>query len=71
MSLKPTKKTDKELFALIEDNIYQKKHVFLVHSRLRLKERHISELDVLSILLGKKGYGRKRNKKKDSFENHP
>ncbi len=69
MSLKPIKKTDKELFALIEDKIGQKKYVFLAHSRIRLKERHISELDVLYILLGKKGYGRKRNKKKDSFEN--
>ena len=54
---------------MIKDKIDQKKYVFLTHSRIRLKERHISELDVLYILSGKKGYGRKRNKKKDSFEN--
>ncbi len=69
MSLKPIKKTDRELFALIQEKIRQTKYIFLAHSRTRLQERQISELDVLYILLGKKGYGRKRNKQKDSFEN--
>ncbi len=33
-----------------------------------MKERNILEIDVLYLLSGKKGYGRKRNKKKDVYE---
>ncbi|HDV5785689.1 TPA: DUF4258 domain-containing protein [Legionella pneumophila] len=68
MSLKPIKKTDKELFVLIESKINQGKYIFLKHAKQRIKERNVSDLDVISLLLGKKGYERKRNKKKDLYE---
>lgn len=70
MSFKPIKKTDKDLFTLIESKIAQKKYIFLKHSQQRMLERNIVELDILNILSGKKGYGRKRNKKKDTYEQH-
>jgi hypothetical protein len=70
VSNKPIKKTDKELFTLIEEKITQKKYIFLSHSNQRIRERNISELDVIYLLSGKKGYGRKRNKKKDTYEPH-
>ena len=66
--LKPIKKSDHALFSLIEERIIQGQYVFLQHSSQRLNERNVSELDVIYILSGKKGYGRKRNKKKDSYE---
>lgn len=68
MSLKPNKKDDKELFALIEKKISEGKYIFLSHSKQRMRERNVSELDVIYLLTGKKGYGRKRNKKKDMYE---
>lgn len=68
MSIKPQKKTDKELFALIEEKIEQKKYVFISHCRQRIRERKVSDLDVINLLLGKKGYGRRRNKMKDVYE---
>lgn len=68
VSIKPIKKTDKELFALIEEKINQRKYIFMSHSEQRMRERHISQLDVIYLLAGKKGYGRKRNKKKDAYE---
>lgn len=70
MLLKPIKKTDKDLFSLIENKIAQKKYIFLKHSQQRMLERNILDMDVLNILSGKKGYGRKRNKKKDTYEQH-
>lgn len=70
MLSKPIKKTDSELYSLIEEKILQKKYIFLSHAQLRIKERGISELDVIYLLSGKKGYGRKRNKKKDIYEPH-
>lgn len=68
MFLKPIKKTDKELFSLIELKIAHRKYIFLKHSRQRMIERSILELEVLNILSGKKGHERHRNKKKDSYE---
>ena len=70
MPKKPIKKTDKELFGLIETKIRRGEYVFLKHAKQRLKERNISDIDVVKLLLGTKGYQRKRNKKKDAFE-HP
>lgn len=67
MTKKPIKKTDKELYALINKKIELGEYVFLKHSKIRLKERNVLELDVLNILQGKKGYNRKRNKRKDSY----
>jgi len=68
MSEKPLKKTDKVLFALIEQKIKEKNYLFLNHAKQRQHERKISDLDVLNILEGKSGYERSRNKMKDSYE---
>jgi hypothetical protein len=71
VSKKPIKKSDTELYALIEEKIEYKKYIFLSHANQRIRERKVSELDVIYLLAGKKGYGRKRNKKKDTYELHP
>ncbi|MCW8409784.1 DUF4258 domain-containing protein [Legionella sp. PATHC035] len=65
---KPLKKADKELFILIERKIKEKNYLFTTHAKKRGQERNISDLDVLNILEGKPGYERKRNKKKDSYD---
>ena len=68
-AIQTNKKTDKELFSLIEKKIKQGNYVFLPHAKKRLSERNISELDVIRLLSGEKNYGRKRNKQKDAYEN--
>jgi len=70
MDVQPQKKTDKELFSLIELKIKANKYIFLPHAKQRQQERKISDLDVLNILEGKSGYFRSRNKKKDTYEAH-
>lgn len=54
MSLKPNKKTDKELFKLMEEKIAQGKYVFLKHAKQRIRERNVSELEVIHLLSGKR-----------------
>lgn len=66
--IKPEKKSDYELFALIELSIKEANYVFLYHAKNRLRERLISDIIVLNILEGKSGFFRKRNKYKDKFE---
>jgi hypothetical protein len=44
VSKKPIKKTDKELFLIIEEKIKQGNYVFLPHAKQRLKERNITLL---------------------------
>lgn len=68
---KPIKKTDKELFILIEQKIKEGSYIFLSHAKQRLVERHISDLDVINVLSGKKGCERTRNKKKDTYDAGP
>ena len=68
MLKKSPKKSDAELYALIETKIQERKYIFMKHAQERQKLRHISQLDVLNILEGKRGFGRKRNKKKDSYD---
>ncbi len=68
MVIKPSKKTDSELFALIEQKIKQRNYIFVKHAKERLQQRNISDLEVLNILEGKSGYDRKRNRRKDSYE---
>ncbi|KTD74830.1 DUF4258 domain-containing protein [Legionella waltersii] len=70
MVKKPSKKTDQELFALIEKKIKERNYIFVPHAKERQKQRNISDLDVLNILEGKSGYERKRNKSKDSYESN-
>ncbi len=44
MSKKPLKKTDKELFSLIEQKIKEKNYIFVHHAQHRQFERKISDL---------------------------
>lgn len=67
MQSNPTKKTDRELYALLEYKIDRGEYVFLKHAKRRQIERQISDLDVLNILEGKIGAARKRNKEKDRY----
>ncbi|KTC81704.1 DUF4258 domain-containing protein [Legionella brunensis] len=68
MSGKPVKRTDKDLFALIEQKIKEKNYAFLPHTQQRMIERQILATDVINILKGIPGYERGRNKRKDTYE---
>ncbi|KTD77923.1 hypothetical protein Lwor_1805 [Legionella worsleiensis] len=68
MPAKPVKRTDKELFALIEQKIRDKSYAFVPHAQQRMLERQILEIDVINILKGIPDYERSRNKRKDSYE---
>jgi hypothetical protein len=70
MLKKPLKKTDQELFTLIEQKIKEKNYIFLRHAKERQQQRNISDLDVLHILEGKPNHDRKRNKRKDSYDSN-
>lgn len=70
MDTKPSKKTDHELFSLIEQKIKERNYIFVKHAKERQQQRNISDLDALNILEGKPGYNRKRNKSKDSYESN-
>ncbi len=63
---KPIKKTDKELWALIDDRIANRMYLFKEHAKKRLEERKIIDLAVLNILRNK--LKRKRKKSKDKYE---
>tara|TARA_B110000503_G_C6781669_1_gene263536 strand:- start:152 stop:472 length:321 start_codon:yes stop_codon:yes gene_type:complete len=64
--MNPSKKSDKELFSLIEQKILENKYIFLPHARQRMLERNIAAIDVLYLL---QGYSKRiRNKKKDNYE---
>ena len=65
---KSHKRTDAELYSLIETKIAHQAYVFLNHAKQRLRDRSIIDIDVLDILEGKKGRNRKRNKSKDKYE---
>src|SRR5689334_8013724 len=64
---KPNKKTDAELWALIAKMIPNGNYIFLRHAHNRLKDRNVSDIDVLDILENKLNRKRKRNKSKDVF----
>jgi hypothetical protein len=65
---KPKKKSDKELFALLDIKIANAEYIFKKHARQRQIDRTISELEVLDILEGKSRRNRHRNKNKDKYE---
>jgi hypothetical protein len=65
---KPLKKTDKELFDLLDKSIADGNYVFNKHAKQRQKDRSISDLEVLDILEGKYKRNRHRNKAKDKYE---
>ena len=65
---KPAKKTDKELWALIEKCTTDKDYIILPHAKKRQIDRHITDIDILDILENKENRKRKRNKKKDEYK---
>lgn len=65
---KPKKMHDTELYTLIEEKLKNGQYIFVSHAKLRLKQRAISQLDVINILKGREGFNRKRNKAKDLYE---
>jgi hypothetical protein len=67
-SSEPIKKSDKELYDLLNRKILTGEYIFKKHSRQRLKDRGITDIEVLDILEGKKGRKRHRNKEKDKYE---
>ena len=64
---RPSKKTDEQLFTLLDRSIANGDYVFKHHARQRQVDRAISDLDVLDILEGKPNRERHRNKKKDIY----
>ncbi len=64
---KPTKKSDKELWNLIEQQIRNGNYLFLPHAKKRQKDRSINDYEVLEILINKVNRKRQRNKRKDIF----
>lgn len=66
--MKIIKKSDKQLFELIERKIDSGNVLFTSHALKRMKERNITELAILSILACDKGATRRRNKRKDALE---
>lgn len=64
---KPNKKTDRELWNLIAEMIASSNYVFLNHAKMRLKDRNVTDIDVLDILENKDNRNRKRNKSKDTY----
>ena len=65
--MKPSKKTDKELWNLIELKIQKFEYIFLVHAKKRQIDRNITDIDVLDLLENKRDCKRKRNKQKDTY----
>lgn len=63
----PVKKTDHELWTIIENRIAETNYIISSHAKKRQIDRSISDIDVLDILENKKDRKRKRNKKKDIY----
>ena len=63
---KPNKKNDIDLLPLISKMISQGNYIFLTHAKKRLKDRNITDLEVLEILENN-NWNRKRNKSKDTY----
>lgn len=64
---KPHKRTDKELWDFIAHKIEDGDYIFLGHAKKRLRERDVSDIEVLDILENKNNRKRKRNKSKDTY----
>lgn len=62
---KPNKKKDQELWTLLEERISQGNYIFLAHAEKRLKDRFITDIDVLDVLENKSN--RKRNNSKETY----
>ena len=65
---KPTKKNDRDLMDLICQKIQTGEYIFKIHAKERLRDRGITDIEVLDILEGLKGRRRKRNKSKDKYD---
>lgn len=66
--VKPAKKTDKELWAIIEKCTADNGYIILPHAKKRQIDRDITDIDILDILENKEDRKRKRNKKKDEYK---
>lgn len=64
---KPQKKSDKELWSLISKKINSGNYLFMNHAKQRLKDRNVTDIEVLDILENKAGCRRKHNKSKDVY----
>lgn len=65
---KPRKKSDKELFSILDKKIANAEYIFKKHAKQRQKDRTINDLEVLDILEGRVNRNRHRNKQKDKYE---
>jgi len=64
---KPKKKNDLELYNLIAKKLADGSYIVLKHAKERIKDRNVSDLDVLDILENNNNRKRKRNKSKDVY----
>lgn len=62
------KKSNKEIFSLLDEKIRAEEYFFTNHARLQCKKRNILENEVLNILEGRSGSRRKRRENKDLYE---
>lgn len=67
-SEKPTKKTDAEIWILINEKIKDVNYIFVDHAEQRKAERDVSDLTVINILENNGNARRKRNKSKDKYQ---
>ena len=64
----PKKRSDREIFDLLDEKIRAEDYFFTPHAQFQCEERGIPENEILDILEGKSGTKRKRNRKKDLYE---
>ena len=62
------KKSDSEIFSLLDEKIRAEEYFFTEHAKSQCKKRDLLEFEVLDILEGKIGSKRKRNALKDLYE---
>lgn len=63
---KPVKKTDKELWLMIEQRIENKQYIIMPHAVDRQNTRNITDIDILDILENKETVKEKETKAKIS-----
>lgn len=62
------KKSNSEIFSLLDEKIKAEEYFFTSHAKLQCKKRNILENEVLDILEGRSGTRRKRRENKDLYE---
>jgi hypothetical protein len=63
---KPNKKTDQEIWQSLEQSIYHGNYIFSSHAKKRLKDRSVTDIEVLDILENKPNR-RRTVKSKDTY----